>query len=57
MGNQSRREAKLTGKTSNGPIEKTAFKKSSRENLAQEKEQQGGKESRRLEENSGKLCN
>lgn len=56
MGNQSRREAKLTGKTSNGPRGKIAFKKSSRENLAQEKEQQCGKKSRRLEENSGKLC-
>lgn len=55
MGNQSRREAKLTGKTSNGPIEKTVFTKSSRENLVQEKEKQCGKKSRRLEENSGKL--
>lgn len=46
MGNQRKREAKLTGKTNTGPMEKTAFKKSSRENLAQDKEQQCGKKSR-----------
>lgn len=46
MGNQSKREAKLTGKTNNDPIEKTTFKKSSRENLAHDKEQQCGKKSR-----------